>query len=457
MGLSGADLELLRMQKEAGIDPLTGQGYDGAYLEQLGDLARVVGDDNLSANDIASFIATPDSAIETALSAKIGASAPSRWKATTAYTAGAVVMSPLGVLVQAKAAFTSGDTYDASRWRPVTDVNDWVGNLSDTSLQSWQWGTETRLHAASFGDSITQGAWAGPVELTDWPIKGWVGRFAQAMGRIYGDGGAGFIPLFRKEWVQAGTWVQIPDDGPMGYMFGATGSVSNTYTLTCYGDNADIFYQGNSAAWSYSIDGAAPVTVPAATAGNVATKINVALGAVDTHTVQISPAGAGYLYLAGAAAYIGSGGFVMHNFARSGASIADLSTQASRRLSLLNIIKPRLNFIGFVANDYSGQTALSTYESRLSGAATEIKQYGDTVLWAPPDNGITPVKTIATEAYEQSMKNVAATLGLPWIDIHAAWGDYTLTASKMYDTQHPNEAGHADIAARLLRAVRRLT
>jgi len=70
MGLSGADLELLRMQKEAGIDPLTGQGYDGAYLEQLGDLARVVGDDNLSANDIASFIATPDSAIETALSAK---------------------------------------------------------------------------------------------------------------------------------------------------------------------------------------------------------------------------------------------------------------------------------------------------------------------------------------------------------------------------------------------------
>lgn len=384
-----------------------------------------------------------------------------KWQASTDYAAGDTVLSPNGALVRAKAAFTSGATYDASNWMPANNLMDWVGNLGETSLQSWQWGTESRLSIAFYGDSITQGAWAGDAELTDWPVKGFVGKFRQAVQRIYGNGGLGFVGLFRKEWTKAGTWTQVADYGPFGQAWYATVNTA-TYTLQTKagdGDNVDIFYVDTSAPFTYTIDGGAPVTVtPPGGATNKTIKVNVALPNNAAHSIQVIGPDTGTLYLVGAAIYNGTGGAVVHNIGKSGALIGDMgysvATSDTRTQVITDHLKPRLNVVGFLANDYSSQTALETYSTRYGYLLDKVIPLGDTVMWAPPDNGITPVKTITTEQYEAEMKNLAVARGLPWVDIHAAWGDYTVAGDKMYDTQHPNDKGHSDIAARFLRLVR---
>lgn len=42
------------------------------------------------------------------------------WKASTAYTSGQLVISPAGEIVSAKTSFTSGSSYDATKWNPNT-------------------------------------------------------------------------------------------------------------------------------------------------------------------------------------------------------------------------------------------------------------------------------------------------------------------------------------------------
>ena len=58
--------------------------------------------------------------VEAALSATIGTEAIPRWKATTAYTAGAKVLSPVGEVVTARVSFTSGASYNPANWWNVT-------------------------------------------------------------------------------------------------------------------------------------------------------------------------------------------------------------------------------------------------------------------------------------------------------------------------------------------------
>jgi lysophospholipase L1-like esterase len=65
---------------------------------------------------VATTLADPTSAAATGLNATIGQVAVPRWKATTTYALGDKVVSPSGDVVSAIAAFTSGASYDATKW-----------------------------------------------------------------------------------------------------------------------------------------------------------------------------------------------------------------------------------------------------------------------------------------------------------------------------------------------------
>ena len=50
--------------------------------------------------------------------------------------------------------------------------------------------------------------------------------------------------------------------------------------------------------------------------------------------------------------------------------------------------------------------------------------------------------------YLAAMKDVAATYGCAFVDIHAKWGETGVAQGFQTASQpHPNDAGHADIAA----------
>ncbi|NUS56454.1 MAG: hypothetical protein HOV66_16615, partial [Streptomycetaceae bacterium] len=68
---------------------------------------------------IATKINTAGSSTANALSASIVGTALPRWKASTAYAAGDTVLAPDGSVVKAVASFTSGATYDSTKWTSV--------------------------------------------------------------------------------------------------------------------------------------------------------------------------------------------------------------------------------------------------------------------------------------------------------------------------------------------------
>lgn len=400
------------------------------------------------------------------LSATIGAATTNRakkWEATTVYAVGDPVISPSGVPVMAKSAHTSGATYDPAKWLPVTALSDYMGNVAEGALTSWQWGTEGRLSIAFYGDSITQGAWAGTTELTDWPTLGFVGLFRQALQRVYGNGGLGFVPLFRKEWVKAGTWAQAVDSAPFSACWYATTDTA-TYTLTTKagdGDNVDVFYVDTSAAFTYTIDGGSAVTIPATGSPvNATVKTNIALPSDGVHTLQIIGPTSGTLYLVGAAIYKGTGGVVVHNIAKSGALIGDMGynagTSISRTAVITQHLNPRLNIVGFMANDYNGQTALATYNARLGYLVDKAVAQGDTLMWLPPDNNNADL-TITEAQYRAEAKAVAVAKGIPWLDVAAAWGPASAAAPRYYDNLHPNALGHRLLAGLFLKLLNRVS
>lgn len=325
---------------------------------------------------------------------------------------------------------------------------------SGFNLQPKNWNPGGRFSLAVLGDSIGEGAWSS-VTQSQWNVYGWVAKTKAALVTMgYIDGGEGFIPMHRADWVKVGTWTQIADNGPSGNCWSATSDATKTYTLTtttaC--DNADIIYIDAAGAGDFTVtvDGGAPVTiVPPKLANNKTIATNVSLGALTTHTILIKAPVSGTLYLNGAAIYRGSSGIVFNNLSKSGATSNDFGYKADTRLALLSVLKPRLTLYAALANDYgSAQTPISTYNSRTDLVAIEANRYGSIIGICPPDNGLsTAGKTITLAEYEAAFKNRIIAGGGGVLDIHAAWGAYAENASKMYDTQHPNATGHLAISA----------
>jgi hypothetical protein len=303
------------------------------------------------------------------------------------------------------------------------------------------------MSIAFYGDSISVGAWAGSTN-DSWNANGFVGLLRTALQSKYGNGGQGFLDLGRYEWVKTGTWSALAGYGPFGFSFYASNDPTSYWTLTVAdGDNLDIVYARGSGYGSFDVvvDGGSPITVTPTGSADASTQTaNVSLGSSGAHTVVIKAPASGTLYLIGASIYKGSNGLVVHDIARSGSAVNDMANQINTKLGVLPFLTPRLNMIGYVANDFGTQTALSSYNTRLTTLATKLKTYGDVMLWMPPDSGVTG-KAIPVTSYEQVVRDVSSSNGLFWYDVHRAWGSYAqaVALGYMFDTTHPNTAGHA--------------
>lgn len=311
-----------------------------------------------------------------------------------------------------------------------------------------------RKSVVFIGDSITQGAWSD-VDQGLWDTYGLAALVRQNLVSRYGDGGQGFLGLYRSEWAKTGVWTQFPDYAPFGETWYGANNSALKWTLTAYGDNLDIFYldAAGVATATYKVDGGASQNlVPFGSADNTTKKWSISLGSVGTHSIEISaPANGGGLFLQGGAVYIGTTGVVVHNIGKSGGSSGDFGYRPDDKMSIIPLISPNVCVLNFLANDYSTQTSLVNYSTRMGDIASRCVATNSSklMMWIPPDNGLAG-QPIPLASYEDIVRTVAGTYAQSMLDIHAIWGSYASNAARMYDTQHPNAVGHSDIASLIL-------
>jgi len=85
--------------------------------------------------------------------ARLTATFVARWAPLTTYELGAKVVSPSGVTVTAKAAFTSGATYSAANWNLPADL---TAKANDSEVIKTT-GAQSATGRKTFTDGLTVG------------------------------------------------------------------------------------------------------------------------------------------------------------------------------------------------------------------------------------------------------------------------------------------------------------
>lgn len=336
------------------------------------------------------------------------------------------------------------------------------------------------------GPSTTMGA---PTGVSVSPAKRLVGLLA-SLGLPVTDGYA--MTMSSTAGIPSATndsrW-SYPDGG--WAIFGSavpfTAAVSSTggagkraiYTSTEKGTIVDLFVMGASGAYTYSIDGAAPVTVPAQANANYATPLVVSGLPYGTHTVVVTPTTASLVYISKARVRPASG-ILVNNSGFSGTAAEDWdqtdSTQSSypattfslSKLSGLGLTGPGIVVIdcGMLINSFFNNTGHTPNYTPAMAVATmnrivsQMKAGGvnDIVLINPAAPSTTVqfgtyavVPDATFEPYRQAMYSVADTNGVLLLDDVervGLWAQANTNGLKA-DAIHDNATGYAEKAEAL--------
>ena len=208
---------------------LQAEGFDGDPLElndaavaqalSTGEASSVALDSTLSPKVpplVASAIANdPTVANSAATMAQSTAGLVPRWKASTAYTAGQMVINPSGDLVTAKANFTSTATYAAANWDLTTAASLLASSIKKGGLLA----DGTDINTLRTPNVYTVGSASSAATMLNLPfnVAGeiWVGKndgsnmmTQRAIGRASG----GRPEMWTRTALSASTWdVWVPD------------------------------------------------------------------------------------------------------------------------------------------------------------------------------------------------------------------------------------------------------
>lgn len=349
----------------------------------------------------------------------------------------------------------------------------------DSALRRWRaalakldGGWQGFVNLNIIGDSITEGANAGAGAAQGaaslWPDNGYVGRIRTAFKNKYGDTGTGFIPVFYPTgaplWTFSGSWSLQTGFGVASNVM-VTSTINDTATINFTGTGFGVVYVKGGACGSFTItiDGGSPVTVNANNAGTVnAATYQVTGLSAGSHTAVIKNIGGGSsnkVFLIGGYPINGTSGVVVNNCGKYG-SVVHQHSGVPMLAAEIDIWNPALTIIALTANDYNGQTPLSSYASDLQAIISHaLSMNSDVLLVSTGLRGDTPNPTIPQSAYVQVMQNLAISNGVAYLDLFNRWsGDYN-TANSVYgfiatgQGVHPNDYGHADIATAILSVI----
>lgn len=319
-----------------------------------------------------------------------------------------------------------------------------------TALSTMEAGTGI-LNLNVIGTSIACGGVS-----TDYINKSWVGLLRKALATRFSDVGNGMIPTYQKTtgdidmWTLAGTWTE---ENLFGLMSSAKSStvLGSTATVSFSGTGVRIVtYQGAACGrFTATIDGGAPVEFNSNGATVAAVHWEVTGLADGNHTLVITQNEAGKLtLLLGIYALKGTKGVRVNANSKFGGAIANAVTNSNVLFAEIDYWSPSLTIIEFMTNDYFSQVPTATYKTNMQTLITRAKTFGD-VLLLP--NGIRrETNTIKQTDYLAALKDLAVTNNIAFMDTFDKWGgDYDYangTLNYLYDTVHPNDAGHENIA-----------
>ena len=313
------------------------------------------------------------------------------------------------------------------------------------------------LDVPFIGDSITEGQSA-----SDYRLGGYVGRIRSALAEKYGDVGLGFVPVYYPGnaplWSFSGNWIDNTGGyGPSGISKRSTTN-GDTATLAFNGTGITVMgLQGPGVAdISVSIDGGMPTTLnfKGSTIKPVFRSITGLADGNHIMTITTNVAPGESFWLIGAYPIKGTKGIRVHPMAKQGARTHNVNTDQAMQAEI-DVWDPKLTVIAIGTNDIPAGLSADNYGAQLQTLVTRAKRYGDVLLVSV---GLirTDYDDIAN-LYNETMKNIALTNNVAFIDIRDRWGgsaDYAMnTLGFLYDPVHPNDVGHQDIATAILRVI----
>lgn len=227
-----------------------------------------------------------------------------------------------------------------------------------------------------------------------------------------------------------GTWAAVPGNG---WLSTVTGTGPLTYTSSASGTVVEILSRGDSPSFTYSIDGAAAVTVAA---GAAAMRLTTITGLADsTHTVTLVGSGA----LIAAIGVRSTSGVVLMNAGQSGTVTGSWLPTANYYDGINNLLgaAPNVVLTELGRNDEFNTNPVASLQFNLNSIVTAVVGAGA----APFLAGSHPV----TGPYMTAIYNVADTHSAPLLDL----ADRLTSAAPglLSDGLHFNPSGHAAKAA----------
>jgi hypothetical protein len=363
--------------------------------------------------------------------------------------------------------------------------------VPDGALDAWyasrgQAGQEI-VAVAGIGDSILRGHYATARSNAHF----WA-RLVAALQAKYGGAGEGFKPVSDTldnaytyasfsavaepcwTFTPAGAWNQYGATYGVGGQAHQSPAGSGVAAGLFSGTGVDLIglRQPGGGPYTVSIDGVpydaygAPngaggdASAYAAVATSPATLFSARGLARGRHTVTAGPR-AGLLWLHGLVAYDGVGrGILPYNMAYSGKSAYQmlLNTRVdSAKASVAGWAIPlKLVIVEHIVNDMQQGVAFDTYEALSRRLCDAAKMAGASILFVIPFAGPMAgawANVGTAHAYIDRVYNLARRHGAAVLDVNAAWEALGPAAAASFignGDAHPVDAGHRDIAARLI-------
>lgn len=338
----------------------------------------------------------------------------------------------------------------------------------DIGLREWRAarakalsGTTPKANVNLIADSIGEGSGA-----TNNYIQGMAGLLRSYFTSApFPNTGIGFIPAHYAtseptKWLAlVGTWDD--GDGTFGVAKKVKRSsvVGNTATFTFTGTGFQIHYalRGGGGSFSVAVDGGAPVTVNTnGSSSNQRYSLFSLPNASHTVVITVTVAGTAGVNIVGHEIAVGATvGAQFNLMAKYGSVLAD-HTGTFQTQTEIDQFLPKLTMIALMANDFGGQTSLTSYYNNMKLLIDKARAYGDVLLISTglrKDNSY----VIKQKAYNDILMGLAYEKNIAFLDIFNAWGaDFTWHQSKMGlikgagDDVHPLDSGHKDIVDRII-------
>lgn len=284
-------------------------------------------------------------------------------------------------------------------------------------------------------------------------------------GRGYSIAGTGPVFPFQNpaigtadtRWAFTGTWSAVQATPNVNFrVASATGSTA-TFTSDFAGTVVEIRSVSSSAPYTYSIDGAAAVTVtPSGT--NVIHTTTVTGLANTTHTIVFTSTTASSTYLLSACVRQTTG-IQVANHGISGSNTTHwIANQWFQAKAVAEVFPSDGVFISLGTNDSGNGLLVSDFKTNITTIVNAQKALGRPVMLILPTAPATAAAAYTNwTSFVAAHYDLADSLDVPLLDLMDVQGTQAqaLAAGMMYDDLHEKEAGYSLNAASLLGALYR--